>query len=180
MRTLQKWKESWESLPRTWFLQESWGIHTQSLLLYENSKNSPYSLSKFVKISVLKWLNGILYNSCSNWARLVSRCIRHGKLKFLHQWVSATSALRSFCRPNSPREYIFRHGELWTFALWTSSPSTRHYEISRRCELGASGLWCSLPQVALGSPWRVNLCTFSLFFFLAWCLDIQFLHKWIK
>ena len=51
MRTLQKWKESWESMPRTWFLKESWWIHTQSLLLYKNSNISPYSLSKSMIIS---------------------------------------------------------------------------------------------------------------------------------
>jgi len=31
--------------------------------------------------------------------------------------------------------------------------------------------------LAMGSPWRVNLCTFSLFFFFSWCLDIQFMYK---
>jgi len=36
--------------------------------------------------------------------RLASNFIRHGELRFLHQWVCATSPPRSFSRPNSPHE----------------------------------------------------------------------------
>jgi len=63
MRTLQKWKESWESVPRTWFLQESWWIHTQTPLLYENRRISPDSLSKIVRRYDHVWneWNGLLY-----------------------------------------------------------------------------------------------------------------------
>jgi len=94
----------------------------------------------------------------SDWAHLASRCIRHGELRFLHQWVSATSALRSFGRLSSPREYIVRHGE-WPMVLSDfCSPSTH------RCELGASYFLCSLTLLVTGSPSaRHGELTFALF-----------------
>ena len=61
MRSLQKWKESWESMQGTWFLQESWWIHIQSLLPKVNSVFSPYSLSKNVICHVWNEWNGLLY-----------------------------------------------------------------------------------------------------------------------
>jgi len=180
MRTLQNLKESWESMPRTWFLQESWGIHTQSLLLYENSTNLPYSLSKDVKRYVLKWMNGLLYHFWSDWTRLASKCIRHGELMFLHQWVSATSALRSFGRLRLPREYIVRHGELWTFALWTSSPWAR---LSLAI---ASFLAFHLP-LRVGGEWDMGLtgiarlglamASWTLYFFIVFLLCLVCWHS---
>jgi len=67
-----------------------------------------------------------------------------------------------------------RHGLAFHSPLQAFSPSTC------RCELGASEIWDLLELLALGSPWRVELCTFSLFFFFAWCVDTQILHKWIE
>ena len=92
--------------------------------------------------------------ACSVSTRLPSRCARHGKLSFLPQWVSATSALRGYTALTRLLSKYARHGEL-------CSPYTRHgaWEASnyaflpllafatRHCELEASN-FNFLPQLA--------------------------------
>jgi len=111
MRTLQKWKERWRSMPRTWFLQESWWIHTQTPLLYENRRISPYSLSINVIWSCLKWMKWafILSAQFDILARQDICC--HDDNTFLCQWVSAMS---STCLkpPFLARQNICRHGDI--------------------------------------------------------------------
>jgi len=86
----------------------------------------------------------------------------HGELRFLHQWVSATSALRSFGRLHSPREYIVRHVELWSFALWNFSPWARlSFAIAR--------------FLAFHSPWRVVSGT--LWLYLPWARYGEFINR---
>jgi len=53
-----------------------------------------------------------------------------------------------------------RHGEIWSSSLWSCSPSTRILLAMARF-------------LAFHTPWRVDLCTFSLFYFFAWCLEFS-------
>jgi len=167
MRTLQKWKESWECMPRTWFLKDSWWIHTQSLFLYENSKISPYSLSKSMIIS--NWNEQMGFYTILVLTELASRVNAFAMASwcfftsgfFLRQlWgVLATLARLAsilFAMGNSELcslDLLAIHSPLRAF-----SPSTR------RCELGVSDLWCSLPLLVFDSPSaRHGELTFALF-----------------
>jgi len=117
MRTIQKWKERWKSMLRDWFLNKSWWIHTHSLLLYEISKFSPYSLSKEVIRYVMKWGNELLYFCRILFPRQAGNC-RYGDTTFLCQWVSATSSSTCSKPPYLARQDDSRHGELWSSKTW--------------------------------------------------------------
>jgi len=167
-------------------------IHYKLVISQQIWKNPPsitltlwrtvnFALSLFIKYDnyKLKWPNGLLYNSCFDRARLASRCIRHGELRFLHQWVSATSALRSFGHLSSPQEYIVRHGEISRLPLavaswwWVASGALwLVLAVASWWRVISHALWLVL---ATGSPSASHgelsfPFFFPLFSFFAWCL----------
>ena len=179
MRTLQNWKESWESMPRTWFFKESWWIHTQSLLLYENSKFSPYSLSKIV--INFNWNDWMGFYTFLILIQLASRVyVRHGELMFLHQWVSATSALRSFWPPWLALQDIVRHCEFWYFLSASARLGLTILFAIARFIAFYSPLWVggelsleSLPMLTLDSPLaRHGELTFAQFLCFSFFLGV--------
>jgi len=152
-----------------------------------------FALSLSIKYddSIPKWLNGLLFNSCSDWTRLASTCIRHGELRFLHQWVSATSTLRSFGRLNSPHEYIVCHGKICRLPLvvaswWRVASGALWLVLAFHSLLRVDGEWflCSLTCARLWlascSPWQVGFCLFLFVFLLCLVSWVQFLHKWVE
>jgi len=190
MVTLQDWFERWGFITILWFLNNYGRIHLLSLSLYWRTQNFALFLSLRYDNNPTEMIKRTFIVFCSDSTRLASNVIRHGELRFLHQWVRAMSALRSFGCLSSPHEYIVRHGDLWTFAFWNSSPLRVGGEfllvltaLARLSLVIASWEWVifdahslSSPSTCLCSPLRAHLLFFSLYL----VSSVQFLHKWVN
>ena len=156
MWTLQKWKDSWESMPRTWW------IHTQTPLLYENRRISPYSLSKECNKITFKMKEMGFYTCCKICTSCLTGNMSLWRHTFLCQWVSATSSSTCLKPPLPARQNICRHGDILAERNWF------YLDISRYGDRMWPGRQFSC------------FCSFLCFCHLFKSWSLLFCTKWVK